>query len=71
MFHKGGGGKPKGFGFGGFSMGGRTREEKDEKPGLGASSLTGPGTTGNKFLPGRSFGYSTNIGKRRAKNEDE
>lgn len=61
MFHKGGDGKPKGFGFSGFAI----EKKAEEYPGLGGVSGS------SKFMPGRSFGYHTNIGKKRARNEDE
>ena len=63
MFHKGGDGKPKGFGFSGFAL-------KKEEPSSGLAGMPGSGS-GAKFMPGRSFGYHTNIGKKRARNEDE
>ncbi|XP_060066289.1 ATP-dependent RNA helicase DDX42-like [Ylistrum balloti] len=70
MFHKGGDGKPRGFGFSGFALGNKKADEPDpSKPVSGMAGM--PSNAGGRFMPGRSFGYSTNIGKRRARNEDE
>ncbi|KAK3108954.1 hypothetical protein FSP39_019665 [Pinctada imbricata] len=67
MFHKGGDGKPRGFGFSGFAL-----KKESEPPPSGLSGMPGSGGgAGSKFMPGRSFGYHTNIGKKRARNEDE
>lgn len=52
MYHKGGDGNPRGFGFGGFSI------NKSEGG-------------GKKHMPGRSFGYHLNIGRKRVNDEDE
>ena len=54
MFHKGGDGNPKGFGFGGFSI--------NRSEGGGSSK---------KSMPGRTFGYHLNIGRKRINDEDE
>jgi hypothetical protein len=70
MYHKGGDGKSKGFGFPGFALGSSKKDEHSigtEMAGLGGM----PQNTASKFMPGRSFGYHTNIGKKRATNEDE
>ncbi|KAL3831435.1 hypothetical protein ACJMK2_023186 [Sinanodonta woodiana] len=64
MFHKSSDSKQKGFGFTGFSIAGRQDTSS-------ASGLSGIGTTGNKAMPGRSFGYHLNIGRRKIKNEDD
>ncbi|XP_069110146.1 LOW QUALITY PROTEIN: ATP-dependent RNA helicase DDX42-like [Argopecten irradians] len=69
MFHKGEDGKPKGFGFSGFALGKKPDEVDPAKPVSGMAGM--PSNAGGRFMPGRSFGYSTNIGKRRARNEDE
>lgn len=70
MYHKGGDGKSKGFGFPGFALGSSKKDEHSigsEMAGLGSM----PQNTASKVMPGRSFGYHTNIGKKRAANEDE
>lgn len=54
MFHKGGDGNPKGFGFGGFSI--------NRSEGGGSSK---------KSMPGRTFGYHLNIGRKRVNDEDD
>ena len=73
MFHKGGNGKPKGFGFEGFTL-----SKKPEDPELKTpSGFAGvPGMAGNaaSLFPGRaSYGhtYSNSIGKRRVRSEEE
>lgn len=63
MYHKGGEGKSKGFGFQSFSLG----TKKPESSSSGMEGVVGP----SNFMPGRLFGYTTNIGKKRVRNEDE
>lgn len=65
MSSRGSDGKTKGFGFSGFTI----SKKEDSTP--SQSGLGGMPSGGSKFMPGRSFGYHTNIGKKRARNEDE
>lgn len=65
MSSRGGENKTKGFGFSGFTI------SKKEDSTSSQSGLGGMPSGGSKFMPGRSFGYHTNIGKKRARNEDE
>ena len=64
MFHKGGDGKPRGIGFGGFSM------PKTKGPGnqLEEMNFTGTGSAG---FAGRTIGGHMNIGKKRVRSEEE
>lgn len=61
MYHKGGDGQPKGFGFGGFAI-----QPKRTGPET-QMAQAGYGLMG----PGRTQGYSSHIGKRRVKSEEE
>jgi hypothetical protein len=66
MYSRGGDGKQRGFGFTGFSI-----SKKEDPPPPSQSGLGGMPSGGSSIMPGRSFGYHTNIGKKRARNEDE
>ncbi|XP_076460295.1 ATP-dependent RNA helicase DDX42-like [Babylonia areolata] len=83
MFHRGGDGKAKGFGFEGFGFvkssqsSGSSSSSQASQPltpasGFAAMSM-GMGSTGTyKFgAPGRTLGYHTNLGKRRVRSEEE
>ena len=65
MYGRGGDGKTKGFGFSGYTI------SKKEEQASSQSGLGGMPSAASKAMPGRSFGYHTNIGKKRARNEDE
>lgn len=84
MFHKGGDGKPKGFGFGGFAIksttssgGGSGSSAAASQPltpasGFAAMSMGMSGSGGYRYgAPGRTVGYHTNLGKRRVRSEEE
>jgi hypothetical protein len=75
MYHKGGDGKAKGFGFAGFALGGSSASSGSSSSSSGSS---GPGKGYSNplglapALPGRSAGYgSISFGKRRIKSEEE
>lgn len=70
MYHKGGEGKTKGFGFQSFSVGSSKKDEHSIGSDLAGLGMA-PQNTSSKSMPGRSFGYHTNLGKKRANNEDE
>lgn len=63
MFSRGGEGKPKGFGFGGFSI-----QPKRTGPETQLAQM-GYGMPGG--MAGRSHSSSTGIGKRRVRSEEE
>lgn len=67
-FNKGGDGRPRGFGFQGFAINKKPAEPSNVKP-PGTDTLGfAPGST---LFPGRSYNFSTNIGKKRVKSEEE
>ncbi|XP_071102473.1 ATP-dependent RNA helicase DDX42-like [Haliotis cracherodii] len=70
MFHKGGDGKPRGFGFGGFALG---KKEDGGQPKALSGFAGVPGMAGNSstYMPGRTLGYHMNLGKKRVKSEEE
>ncbi len=59
-FNKGGDGRPRGFGFGGFSIP-RKGGASDVQMGYGITTGVG----------GRNYGVSSNLGKKRVKSEEE
>ena len=61
MFHKGGDGKPRGFGFGGFNI---QRKGTSIETHMAQMGFTGA-------MGGRGYGPSTSIGKKRVKSEEE
>lgn len=70
MFHKGGDGKPKGFGFGGFTL--KTTQPPTTQPLTPASGFAAMSMGMNRFVaPGRTLGYHTNLGKKRVRSEEE
>lgn len=76
MYHKGGDGKPKGFGFGGFALkqtGGSSSQSQPLTPASGFAAMAmGMGSTSNRYAPpGRTLGYHTSLGKRRVRSEEE
>ena len=84
MYHKGGDGNPKGFGFTGFgfvkSSESSSSGSSSQAPqpsiqpasGFAAMSMGLGATGGSKFgVPGRTLGYHTGIGKRRVRSEEE
>ena len=62
MFHKGGDGKPRGFGFSGFSI---HRKGTSIETHMAQMGYNIPG------LGGRGYGSSTALGKKRVKSEEE
>lgn len=67
-FNKGGDGRPRGFGFQGFAINKKPAEPQNVKP-PGTETLGF--TPGSTLFPGRSYGFHTNIGKKRVKSEEE
>ena len=65
-FHRGGDGKPRGFGFGGFSL-----QKKPEGRGGGTESQMEALGLGMRPGSAPQRGYGFNIGKRRVKSEEE
>ncbi|XP_064613626.1 ATP-dependent RNA helicase DDX42-like [Liolophura sinensis] len=80
MFHRGGDGKPRGIGFSGFVIGSKKSEPPPTGPPVGPPKGKQSGTAGlgmmesssrSGFMPGRSLGYHTNLGKRRVRSEEQ
>ena len=77
MFHKGGDGKPRGFGFGGFSLqkkrsGGSMEPQASQTghAGLGMiPGMSGPQASGARG--GYGHAHHLNLGKRRVRSEEE
>lgn len=84
MYHKGGDGKPKGFGFEGFGFvkagssssgssgsGSSSSQSQGLTPASGFAAMS-MGSSSFRFgAPGRTTGYHTNLGKRRVRSEEE
>lgn len=80
MFHRGGDGKPRGLGFSGFVIGSKKSDPPPTGPPVGPPKGKQSGTAGlgmmesssrSGFMPGRSLGYHTNLGKRRVRSEEQ
>merc|ERR1711976_239776 len=72
MFNPGGGGQPRGFGFGGFSIGsGAGPRAGGPRKSVGVETQLAQMGYGVAGMAGRSYGGHLNIGKRRVKSEEE
>ena len=70
MFNKGGNGQPKGFGFGGFAIQPKRPGPESQLAQMGYGMMGSHGMLGGQSGTSKG-GYTSNIGKRRVKSEEE